>query len=66
MVPMLESGGETVIESGAIVHSIAENCETLMPPGRRAKHSPGCSSRSTIEPRLTPLADGLQHNKKNG
>jgi glutathione S-transferase len=37
MVPVLESGGETVIESGAIVHSIAEDCEVLMPAGRRTE-----------------------------
>ena len=56
MVPVLESGGETLIESGAIVHSIAESCEALMPPSRRAeKRSPGCSWRSTpSNRRLTP------------
>jgi glutathione S-transferase len=37
MVPVLESGGETVIESGAIVLSIAEDCEALMPAGRRTE-----------------------------
>jgi glutathione S-transferase len=37
MVPVLESGGETMIESGAIVYSIAEGCEALMPAGRRAE-----------------------------
>ena len=37
MVPVLETGGEIVIESGAIVHSIAEDCEALMPTGRRTE-----------------------------
>jgi glutathione S-transferase len=37
MVPLFESGGETIIESGAIVYSIAENCEALMPRGRRTE-----------------------------
>jgi glutathione S-transferase len=37
MVPAFESGGETVIESGAIVHSIAEDCEALMPADRRTE-----------------------------
>ena len=31
IVPVLDIGGETVIESGAVVHSMAENCEALMP-----------------------------------
>lgn len=35
MVPVLESNDETLIESGAIVHAIAERCETLMPADRR-------------------------------
>ena len=29
IVPVLESGGETLIESGVIVYSIAEECEAL-------------------------------------
>ena len=37
MVPVLDTGGETVIESGAIVHCIAENCEALMPADRRTE-----------------------------
>lgn len=35
LVPVLECDEETLIESGAIVHAIAEQCETLMPADRR-------------------------------
>lgn len=35
LVPVLECDGGTLIESGAIVHAIAEQCETLMPADRR-------------------------------
>jgi glutathione S-transferase len=37
MVPAFECGGETVIESGAIVHSIAEGREARMPADRRTE-----------------------------
>jgi glutathione S-transferase len=37
MVPVLESGGDTMIESGAIVYSIAEDCDALMPADRRGE-----------------------------
>jgi len=47
----LESRGETLIESGAIVHSIAENCEALMPPDRRAETLAWMfAALSTVEP----------------
>jgi len=35
LVPLVESNDENMIESGAIVHAIAERCETLMPANRR-------------------------------
>ncbi|GGY19034.1 glutathione S-transferase [Rhodanobacter panaciterrae] len=37
LVPVLESSDGTLIESGAIVYAIAEQCETLMPVGLRAE-----------------------------
>ncbi|MGH8147038.1 MAG: glutathione S-transferase family protein [Rhodanobacteraceae bacterium] len=37
MVPALESGGQTSIESGAIVYAIAERCEALMPSDLRTE-----------------------------
>jgi glutathione S-transferase len=37
MVPVLESGDQTFIESGAIVHSISEDCAALMPADRRTE-----------------------------
>jgi glutathione S-transferase len=66
MVPVLESGGETVIESGAIVHSIAENCEALMPPGRRAETLAWMFvALNTIEPPVNALSlMDLQHQEE--
>ena len=63
MVPVLESGGETLIESGAIVHSIAEECEALMPAGRRAQTLAWMFvALNTVEPPLDTLAAmDLQH-----
>ena len=37
MVPAVECDGETLIESGAIVHAIAERSEALMPPDLRTE-----------------------------
>ena len=37
MVPAVECDGETLIESGAIVHAIAERSETLMPSDLRTE-----------------------------
>jgi glutathione S-transferase len=66
MVPVLESGGETVIESGAIVHSIAENCEALMPPSRRAETLAWMFvALNTIEPPVNALSVmDLQHQEE--
>jgi glutathione S-transferase len=63
MVPVLDIGSETVIESGAIVHSIAENCEALMPPGRRAETLAWMFvALNTIEPPVNALSlMDLQH-----
>ena len=46
MVPVLESGGESMIESGAIVYSIAEDCDVLCRRIGAPKRFPGCLSRS--------------------
>jgi glutathione S-transferase len=63
MVPVLESGGETLIESGAIVHSIAEECEALMPAGRRTETLAWMFvALNTVEPPIQTLsAMDLQH-----
>jgi glutathione S-transferase len=63
MVPVLDIGGETVIESGAIVHSIAENCEVLMPADRRAETLAWMFvALNTIEPPVNALSlMDLQH-----
>jgi glutathione S-transferase len=63
MVPVFESGDQTVIESGAIVHSIAENCEALMPPGRRVETLAWMFvALNTIEPPVNALSVmDLQH-----
>jgi glutathione S-transferase len=63
MVPVLESGGETLIESGAIVHSIAADCEALMPAGRRTETLAWMFvALNTVEPPLDTLAAmDLQH-----
>jgi glutathione S-transferase len=65
MVPVLESGGETVIESGAIVHSIAENCEALMPPSRRAETLAWMFvALNTVEPPVHLSAMDLLHKEE--
>lgn len=66
MVPVLESGGETLIESGAIVHTIAEDCEALMPPGRRAETLAWMFvALNTIEPPVNALSlMDLQHQEE--
>jgi len=56
MVPALESGDGTLIESGAIVHAIAEQCEALMPPDRRAETLTWMfAALNTVEPPLWNL-----------
>jgi Glutathione S-transferase len=56
MVPVLESGDGTLIESGAIVHAIAEQCEALMPAGRRAETLTWMfTALNTVEPPLWNL-----------
>jgi glutathione S-transferase len=66
MVPVLDIGGETVIESGAIVHSIAENCEALMPADRRAETLAWMFvALNTIEPPVNALSVmDLQHHEE--
>jgi glutathione S-transferase len=63
MVPVLESGGETVIESGAIVHFIAEDCEALMPAGRHTETLAWMFvALNTVEPPIQTLSVmDLQH-----
>lgn len=56
MVPALESGDETLIESGAIVYAIAENCEALMPIDQRvATLTWMFTALNTVEPPLWNL-----------
>jgi glutathione S-transferase len=66
MVPVLECGGETVIESGAIVHSIAENCEALMPAGQRVETLAWMFvALNTVEPPVQALSVmDLQHDEE--
>jgi glutathione S-transferase len=66
MVPVFESGSETLIESGAIVYSIAENCEALMPSSRRAETLAWMfAALSTVEPPAqTLLAIDLLHREE--
>ena len=63
MVPVLESHGETMIESGAIVYSIAEDCEALMPTGRRTETLAWMFvALNTVEPPVQNLSVmDLQH-----
>jgi len=56
MVPVLESGDGTLIESGAIVHAIAEHCEALMPADRRTETLAWMfTALNTVEPPLWNL-----------
>lgn len=56
MVPAIETDGETLIESGAIVHGIAEQCEALMPPDQRAETLTWMfAALNTVEPPLWNL-----------
>lgn len=66
MVPVLESGGETMIESGAIVYSIAEDCDALMPADRRAETlSWMFVALNTVEPPVNNLSVmDLQHREE--
>jgi glutathione S-transferase len=57
MIPVVETGGDTVIESGAIVHAIAQDCPALMPPDRRTETlSWMFVALNTIEPTIQSLA----------
>jgi glutathione S-transferase len=57
MVPVIETNGEAVIESGAIVHAIAEDCPALMPPDRRTETlSWMFAALNTVEPTIQALA----------
>lgn len=56
MVPALETGGETLIESGAIVYAIAENCEALMPGDQHNETLTWMfTALNTVEPALWNL-----------
>lgn len=64
MVPVLESGDGTLIESGAIVYAVAEHCEALMPPGQRIETLTWMfAALNTVEPPLWNLfvMDQLHH-----
>src|SRR5260370_12344410 len=57
MVPVLEADGEIVIESGAIVYSIAEDCEALMPPSQRTETLAWMfTALNTVEPPVQNLS----------
>lgn len=66
MVPVLECGGETMIESGAIVYSIAEDSDALMPADRRAETlSWMFVALNTVEPPVDSLSVmDLQHGEE--
>ncbi|GLQ91540.1 glutathione S-transferase family protein [Dyella acidisoli] len=56
MVPALDTDGGTLIESGAIVHAIAEQCEALMPPDLRNETLAWMfAALNTVEPPLWNL-----------
>lgn len=56
LVPALQSGDETLIESGAIVYAIAEDCEGLMPVDQRAATLTWMfTALNTVEPPLWNL-----------
>lgn len=56
VVPVLDIDGETLIESGAIVHAIAEHCDALMPPDRRTETLAWMfAALNTVEPPLWNL-----------
>jgi glutathione S-transferase len=56
MVPAVESGGETRIESGAIVHAIAEQSDALMPSELRTETLTWMfAALNTVEPPLWNL-----------
>lgn len=63
LVPVLESSDGTLIESGAIVHAIAEHCEALMPADRRAETLAWMfAALDTVEPPVWALSVmDLQH-----
>jgi glutathione S-transferase len=66
MVPVLESDGDTMIESGAIVYSIAEDCDALMPAHRRGEMlSWMFVALNTVEPPVNNLSVmDLQHREE--
>ncbi|HWG67356.1 MAG TPA: glutathione S-transferase family protein [Rhodanobacteraceae bacterium] len=56
MVPAIEADGEIRIESGAIVHAIAEQCEALMPLDLRTETITWMfAALNTVEPPLWNL-----------
>lgn len=65
MVPAMETGGETLIESGAIVYSIAEGCDALMPADKRAETLTWMFvALNTVEPPVNNLSVmDLQHSE---
>jgi glutathione S-transferase len=56
VVPVIESDGETMIESGAIIHAIAEQHDVLMPPDQRHETLAWMfAALNTVEPPLWNL-----------
>jgi len=63
-VPVIESSDGILFESGAIIYVIAEQCEALMPPGRRAQTLAWMfAALDTVEPPIWNLfaMDVLHH-----
>lgn len=66
MVPVVEADGKTLIESGAIIHAIAEQSEALMPPDLRAETLTWTfAALNSVEPPLWNLfvMDRLHHDE---
>lgn len=58
MVPVVETGGAILIESGAIVHGIAEESEALMPADRAGRNETLAwmfAALNTVEPSMQTL-----------
>lgn len=56
VVPALDTDGGTMIESGAIIYAIAEQCDALMPPNQRTETLAWMfAALNTVEPPLWNL-----------
>ena len=56
VVPALDTDGGTMIESGAIIYAIAEQCDALMPPNQRTETLAWMfAALNTVEPPILEL-----------